>query len=236
MRLFPKWPKVLCVMFKPSSHQQWRCPTWSCGQFGIKVDVFSQKKFDIQGEVQWWSKLIFHQFWKLSRGARGNEGERKSGPNLNQEYFFYFLRLQKFLFLSHPVSSPPKLLRINKAVLTAIVVQILQSWSLHELKVFFDVTVQRVQFNSLIIFLVEGVAGEQSDQCRSWRNSRWPWSGVNFTISLTHQIFSSASVPLWNHSHWRPRGGRARDMITNTHYHQELCVSHLTLTLIPSRL
>lgn len=150
--------------------------------------------------------------------------------------FFYFLRLQKFLFLSHPVSSPPKLLRINKAVMTAIVVQILQSWSLHESKVFFAVTVQRVQFNSLIIFLVEGVAGGQSDQCRSWRNSRWPWSGVNFTISLTHQIFSSASVPLWNHSHWRPRGGRARDMITNTHYHQELCVSHLTLTLIPSRL
>lgn len=100
-------------------------------------------------------------------------------------------------------SSPPKLLRINKAVMTAIVVQILQSWSLHELKVFFAVTVQRVQFNSLIVFLVEGVAGGQSDQCRSWRNSRWPWSGVNFTISLTHQIFSSASVPLCNHSHWR---------------------------------
>lgn len=42
-----------------------------------------------------------------SRGARGNEGERKSGPNLNQEYFFLFFTVAEvFIFITPRKFSP----------------------------------------------------------------------------------------------------------------------------------
>lgn len=47
-------------------------------------------------------------------------------------------------------------------------------------------------------------AGGQSDQCKSqaWKQRKLWWlsSGFDFTFYLTHQIFNSDSVTLWNHS------------------------------------
>lgn len=53
---------------------------------------------------------------------------------------------------------------------------------------------------------------------------------------VDRDLGSTSAAPRCHSETTRTGGGRARDMITNTHYHQELCVSHLTVTLIPSRL